>query len=205
LQLQSFRAWLLYCILVYKEETAKTLTDFMSHLPMAAGESEASLTGIFSAAAALSPSIVFIDEVDALAPSRDGTGQGGASSHTAAAGGSSGSSAAGEAAARVLTQLLVLMDGLGSTSSSSSSKAEGSGRSLVAGSSSRKAGVAESSGSGNSTQGVQAATTARVVVIAATNRPAAVDPALRRPGRFEREIEVGVPDPAAREDIISVR
>jgi SpoVK/Ycf46/Vps4 family AAA+-type ATPase len=153
-----------------------------------AGESEASLTGIFSAAAALSPSIVFIDEVDALAPSRDGTGQGGASSHTAAAGGSSGSSAAGEAAARVLTQLLVLMDGLGS----SSGKAKVSGSSLVAGSSSSsKAGVSDSSAvPGSSTQGaaagggVQAATDTRVVVIAATNRPSAVDPALRRPGRW---------------------
>lgn len=152
-----------------------------------AGESEASLTGIFSAAAALSPSIVFIDEVDALAPSRDGTGQGGASSHTAAAGGSSGSSAAGEAAARVLTQLLVLMDGLGS----SSGKAKVSGSRLVAGSSSSKAGVSDSSAvAGSSTQGaaagggVQAATDTRVVVIAATNRPSAVDPALRRPGRW---------------------
>jgi len=113
------------------------------------GESEAGLTGIFAAASALAPSVIFIDEIDAVAPSRDSQGLGGSSSHTAAAGGGSSSSAAGEAAARVLMQLLTLMDGLGSSSSSGA-----------------------------------CVTGDRVVVIAATNRPSVLDPALRRPGRY---------------------
>lgn len=143
-----------------------------------AGESEASLSGIFAAASALSPAIIFIDELDALAPSRDGAGgQGGTSSHTAAAGGGSGGSAAGEAAARVLTQLLVLMDGVGSSSSSGSSVVAADGSNAAA----------AGSGTGTVQQGdaraVKAATEGRVVVIAATNRPGAVDAALRRPGR----------------------
>jgi SpoVK/Ycf46/Vps4 family AAA+-type ATPase len=136
---------------------------------VAAGESEAGLTGIFAAAAALSPSIVFIDELDAIAPSRESQGHGGASAHSAAAGGGSGGSAAGEAAARVLTQLLTLMDGLGSSSSSSGSSSGSLSEAVAAG-----VGV---SGSGSSSSG------ARVVVIAATNRPQVLDPALRRPGR----------------------
>lgn len=140
------------------------------------GESEAGLSGIFAAAAALSPSIVFIDEIDAIAPSRDAAGHGGASGHTAAAGG--GGSAAGEAAARVLTQLLVLMDGLGSTSGGSSVTAAAAGAGGSSGS---------NASSGQQQSGVQAATAARVVVIAATNRPSAVDPALRRPGRWVLE------------------
>jgi len=117
------------------------------------GESEAGLTGIFAAASALAPSVIFIDEIDAVAPSRDSQGLGGSSSHTAAAGGGSSSSAAGEAAARVLMQLLTLMDGLGSSSSGSSSSGA-------------------------------CVTGDRVVVIAATNRPSVLDPALRRPGRY---------------------
>jgi len=156
-----------YCLVCHHD------TCLLTHL----GESEAGLAGIFAAAAALSPSIVFIDEIDAIAPSRDAAGHGGASSHTAAAGGGSGSSAAGEAAARVLTQLLVLMDGLGSSTSSSSSS---SSVQASSGSSSGSTGAAGAAAGG----GVAAATAARVVVIAATNRPAAVDPALRRPGRF---------------------
>lgn len=119
-----------------------------------AGESEAGLTGIFAAAAALSPAIIFIDELDAIAPSRESQGHGGSSNHTAAAGGGSGSSAAGAAAARVLTQLLTLMDGLSSSSSGPGDNA------------------AAAAGGGE-----------RVVVIGATNRPSVLDPALRRPGR----------------------
>jgi SpoVK/Ycf46/Vps4 family AAA+-type ATPase len=137
-----------------------TLLNFLT------GESEAGLTGIFAAAAALSPSIVFIDELDAIAPSRESQGHGGASAHSAAAGGGSGGSAAGEAAARVLTQLLTLMDGLGISSSSSRSEAVTAG-----------VGAPGSSSSSSSSSG------ARVVVIAATNRPQVLDPALRRPGR----------------------
>lgn len=136
-----------------------------------AGESEAGLTGIFAAAAALSPSIIFIDELDAIAPSRESQGHGGSSSHTAAAGGGSGSSAAGEAAARVLTQLLTLMDGLSSSSSSSSSgNADAESNS--------NASTVSSAAAGGAAGG------SRVVVIGATNRPAVLDPALRRPGRY---------------------
>jgi SpoVK/Ycf46/Vps4 family AAA+-type ATPase len=138
-----------------------------------AGESEAGLTGIFAAAAALSPSIVFIDELDAIAPSRESQGHGGASAHSAAAGGGSGGSAAGEAAARVLTQLLTLMDGLGSSSSSSS---RGNSRTEAVAAGAAVEGSSTSSSSSSSGG-------ARVVVIAATNRPQVLDPALRRPGR----------------------
>lgn len=109
------------------------------------GESEAGLRAIFAAAAALAPSVVFIDELDAVAPSRDG-GPGG---------GQSGGS--GASSARVVTTLLTEMDALGG---------------------------------------------AAVVVVAATNRPDALDSALRRPGRFDREIEVGVPTPVERRDIL---
>ena len=94
------------------------------------GESEVGVKGVFAAAKACAPSIIFIDEIDAIAPSReDGD--------------------TGHAAGRIVTTLLTEMDGL----------------------------------SGE----------APVVVVAATNRVHSVDPALRRPGRFDREIEVGVP------------
>lgn len=110
------------------------------------GESEAGLRGIFAAASALAPSVIFIDELDAIAPAREG-GPGGLKS-----GGTS------TASARVVTTLLMEMDSLGA---------------------------------------------APVVVIAATNRPDSLDPALRRPGRFDREVEVGVPSPAERRDILA--
>ncbi|PRW20261.1 Spermatogenesis-associated [Chlorella sorokiniana] len=110
------------------------------------GESEAGLRGIFAAAAALQPSVVFIDELDALAPARGGGPGGGKAS---SGGGSS---------ARMVATLLTEMDALGA---------------------------------------------ARVVVVAATNRPDSLDEALRRPGRFDREVEVGVPPPGARRDILT--
>lgn len=104
------------------------------------GESEARLREIFQQAQQNSPSIIFIDELDAIAPKRE--------------------EVTGEVERRVVAQLLALMDGL--------------------------------SGRGN------------VIVIGATNRPGALDPAIRRPGRFDREIEIGVPDTRARHEILQI-
>src|SRR5512136_575788 len=104
------------------------------------GESEARLREIFQQAQQNAPSIIFVDELDAIAPKRE--------------------EVTGEVERRVVAQLLALMDGL--------------------------------SGRGN------------VIVIGATNRPGALDPALRRPGRFDREIEIGVPDKQGRYEIIQI-
>ena len=104
------------------------------------GESEQHLRELFKEGSDNAPAIIFIDEVDAIAPKR--------------------SEVTGEVERRVVAQLLALMDGL---------EARG-----------------------------------QVVVIAATNRPEGIDPALRRPGRFDREIEIGVPDAAGRLQILQV-
>jgi len=104
------------------------------------GESEARLREIFQQAEQNAPSIIFIDELDAIAPKRE--------------------EVTGEVERRVVAQLLALMDGM--------------------------------AGRGN------------VIVIGATNRPGALDPALRRPGRFDREIEIGVPDKQARHEILQI-
>lgn len=104
------------------------------------GESEARLREIFQQAQQNAPSIIFIDELDAIAPKRE--------------------EVTGEVERRVVAQLLALMDGL--------------------------------SGRGN------------VIVIGATNRPGALDQALRRPGRFDREIEIGVPDKKGRNEVIQI-
>jgi transitional endoplasmic reticulum ATPase len=104
------------------------------------GESEARLREIFQKAQETSPSIIFIDEMDAIAPKRE--------------------EVTGEVERRVVAQLLSLMDGMGSR--------------------------------GN------------IIVIGATNRPNAIDPALRRPGRFDREIEIGVPDKAGRNEVLQI-
>jgi len=104
------------------------------------GESEARLREIFQQAQQNAPSIIFIDELDAIAPKRE--------------------EVTGEVERRVVAQLLALMDGL--------------------------------SGRGN------------VIVIGATNRPGALDPALRRPGRFDREIEIGVPDKHGRHEVLQI-
>jgi transitional endoplasmic reticulum ATPase len=106
------------------------------------GDSEAKLREVFAAAARKAPSVVFIDEIDAIAPKRDQL------------------SGEKQLERRLVAQLLTLMDGL-------------------------------------SERG-------RVVVMAATNLPHALDPALRRPGRFDREIAFGAPDLAARRDILAV-
>ena len=104
------------------------------------GESEEKIREIFTQAEENSPSIIFIDEIDSIAPKRD--------------------EVSGELEKRIVSQLLTLMDGM---------KSRG-----------------------------------KVVVIAATNRPDSIDPALRRPGRFDREIEIGIPDNDGRLDILSI-
>jgi len=104
------------------------------------GQSEENLRTVFKQAEENAPSIIFIDELDSIAPKRD--------------------EVTGEVERRVVAQLLALMDGL---------QARG-----------------------------------KVVVIGATNRPNALDPALRRPGRFDREIEIGIPDRAGRLEILQI-
>jgi transitional endoplasmic reticulum ATPase len=104
------------------------------------GESEARLREIFKETKEKAPSIIFIDEIDSIAPKRE--------------------EVTGEVERRVVSQLLSLMDGL---------EARG-----------------------------------KVIVIAATNRPNAIDPALRRPGRFDREIEIKVPDKRGRLEILQI-
>ena len=104
------------------------------------GESEQQLREIFEDAKEESPAIVFIDELDSIAPKREDV--------------------TGEVERRVVAQLLTMMDGL--------------------------------------------ETRGEVVVIGATNRVDSVDPALRRPGRFDREIEIGVPDEVGRKEILQI-
>jgi transitional endoplasmic reticulum ATPase len=104
------------------------------------GESEERLRKIFSVAEKNAPSIVFIDEIDSIAPKRDEVG--------------------GEVERRVVAQLLSLLDGLTSRG--------------------------------------------KVIIIGATNRPNALDPALRRPGRFDREINIGIPDRKGRLEILQI-
>lgn len=104
------------------------------------GESEERLRETFKQAQENSPSIIFIDEIDSIAPKRE--------------------EVSGDVEKRVVSQLLTLLDGL------------------------------ESRG--------------KVVVIGATNRPDALDPALRRPGRFDREIEIGIPDQTGRLEILEI-
>jgi len=104
------------------------------------GESEENLRKTFQEAEENAPSIVFIDEIDAIAPKRE--------------------EVTGEVERRVVAQLLALMDGL-----------KGRGK---------------------------------IIVIGATNRPNALDPALRRPGRFDREIVIGVPNKKGRKEILQV-
>jgi len=104
------------------------------------GESEERLREFFKQAEENAPSIIFIDEIDSIAPKRE--------------------EVSGEVEKRIVSQLLTLMDGM---------KSRG-----------------------------------KVVVIAATNRPDSLDPALRRPGRFDREIEIGIPDEEGRYEILNI-
>ncbi|GAA6038893.1 hypothetical protein JCM8097_000560 [Rhodosporidiobolus ruineniae] len=125
------------------------------------GETEDNLRKIFAQAKAASPSIVVIDEVDALAPNRE---------------------EGGEVERRVVAQLLTLMDGLEDKDDPEEDEGD------------------EGEEGGEKKEKAQP----RVVVIAATNRPNAIDPALRRPGRFDKELEIGVPDASARLSILKV-
>lgn len=111
--------------------------EIMSKL---AGESESNLRKAFEEAEKNSPAIIFIDEIDSIAPKREKT--------------------QGEVERRIVSQLLTLMDGLKARS--------------------------------------------HVVVIAATNRPNSIDPALRRFGRFDRELDIGVPDENGRLEILRI-
>ena len=104
------------------------------------GESEERLREIFKEAEENAPSIIFIDEIDSIAPKRE--------------------EVSGDVEKRVVSQLLTLMDGIQSRG--------------------------------------------KLVVIGATNRPNAIDPALRRPGRFDREIDIGIPDEQSRLDILLI-
>ncbi len=104
------------------------------------GESEKKIRDIFEEAEKTAPSIIFIDEIDAIAPKREETN--------------------GEVERRVVSQILTMMDGL---------KSRG-----------------------------------KVVVIGATNRVNSIDPALRRPGRFDREIEIGVPNKEGRLQVLKI-
>ncbi|KAH0602848.1 uncharacterized protein H6S33_008498 [Morchella sextelata] len=105
-----------------------------------AGESESNLRKAFEEAEKNSPSIIFIDEIDSIAPKREKTN--------------------GEVERRVVSQLLTLMDGMKARSN--------------------------------------------IVVMAATNRPNSIDPALRRFGRFDREVDIGIPDPTGRLEILQI-
>ncbi|KAG0371330.1 spermatogenesis associated protein 5 [Gamsiella multidivaricata] len=124
------------------------------------GETEAKLRAIFELAADNSPSIIFIDEIDALCPKRD--------------------EAASEMEKRVVATLLTLMDGA-----------------------SEKKILFTTSKFISPDSDTAPATVPRVVVMGATNRPNALDEALRRPGRFDREIEIGIPDANARAEILT--
>jgi len=104
------------------------------------GESEERLRDVFRQAEENAPAIIFMDEIDAIAPKRE--------------------EVTGEVERRMVSQLLALMDGL--------------------------------------------KTRGQVIVIGATNRPNSIDPALRRPGRFDREIEIGVPDRNSRKEILQI-
>ena len=104
------------------------------------GESEERMRELFNEAKEKAPTIIFMDEIDAIAPKRE--------------------EATNEVERRMVSQLLALMDGVSSRG--------------------------------------------QVMVIGATNRPNAIDPALRRPGRFDREIEIGVPDRNARKEILQI-
>src|SRR5688572_12578323 len=104
------------------------------------GESEERLREVFRQAQESAPSILFIDELDSVAPKRE--------------------EVSGDVEKRIVSQLLTLMDGIQSRG--------------------------------------------KLVVIGATNRPNAIDPALRRPGRFDREIEIGIPDDRGRLEILQI-
>ena len=145
------------------------------------GETESKLRDVFREARRKSPCIIIIDEIDALAPRREGgTGEG------------VNADGAGEVERRVVAQLLTLLDGMEEAGDDEDDPQQDSQDQALALDGSRMR--------DNATIGPELP--ARVVVLAATNRPNAIDPALRRPGRLDREIEIGIPSATARDDII---
>lgn len=130
------------------------------------GESEAKIRQLFQEAAAIAPCIVFIDEIDAIAPKRE--------------------NAQREMERRIVAQMLTCLDdlsGLGAAAHDVTTAAEGSD---------------------DGTGALVFPPSKHVVVIGATNRPDSIDPALRRAGRFDREIAMGIPSEASREAILRV-
>jgi ribosome biogenesis ATPase len=138
------------------------------------GESEARVRALFAEAAAAAPCIVFIDEIDAIAPKRE--------------------TAQREMERRIVAQLLTCLDDL---SALAAPPARGA---ADAGAAPADAEAAEAAAA----EAAAAAAGRHVVVLGATNRPDALDPALRRAGRFDREIALGVPSEAARARILAV-
>lgn len=153
------------------------------------GESERKLRTVFSEAVRLAPSIIFVDEVDAIASRREGASK--------------------EMERRIVSQLLTCIDNLASRAATKKpTKAEeGDSRSKQEDGAEldQRGGLTDHS---EDTAGERSAANTgekvpQVVVIAATNRPESLEPALRRAGRFDREIELGAPDEQAREAILS--
>ena len=143
------------------------------------GDSERAVASLFKAAKAAAPSLVFFDEVDGLAPRREAEG----------ADGTMVASSTNEASARVVAQLLLELDAVAALADRSAGPSAFCASSSSAPSSSSSSSSPATGGSGSDAGfGV-----APVVVVAATNRPDRVDPALLRPGRLERRIHVGPP------------
>jgi len=143
------------------------------------GDSERAVASLFKAAKAAAPSLVFFDEVDGLAPRREAEG----------ADGTMVASSTNEASARVVAQLLLELDAVAALADRSAGPSAFCASSSSAPSSSSSSSSLATGGSGSDAGfGV-----APVVVVAATNRPDRVDPALLRPGRLERRIHVGPP------------
>ena len=147
------------------------------------GDSERAVASLFKAAKAASPSLVFFDEIDGLAPRREEEGPDGR--------GTAPTSTTNEASARVVAQLLLELDAVAALADRSCSA---------------NSAPSSSSSSAAAAEGAAAAAAlgvAPVVVVAATNRPDRVDPALLRPGRLERRIHVGPPaGPEEREQVL---
>lgn len=161
------------------------------------GESEGRIRDLFESARAAAPCLLFIDEIDAITPKRE--------------------TAQREMERRIVAQLLACMDDLshpprrtGETADSSigaSGELEGAGASSdLAASASHPIGQGSSPGTGKPivTDTSQDTLSRHVMVIGATNRPDALDPALRRAGRFDREIALTIPNEAARRRILQV-
>ena len=146
------------------------------------GESEAKIRSLFTEAAAHAPSLVFIDEIDAITPKRE--------------------TAQREMERRIVAQLLTCLDNLGTNPSDSSRKK----KSQDDDGDDDDDDVIEIDGeSGKEEQKKDdAGSRPPVIVIGATNRPDSIEPALRRAGRFDREIALGIPDANARSRILKV-